>query len=118
MDGMSNYFQWKFRMTAVLKENRVWIIVSTVVTPPDTDPVALDMHEVKEAKSQRLIVDGIRDHLVPHVAKNDTAYEMWTTMKGLYDAKNENWIMALKEKLQGTKMAKGEGVASFLPQVA
>ena len=32
--------------------------------------------------------------------------------------KNENRIMALKEKLQGTKMVKGEGVASFLTLVA
>ena len=106
-------------MTAVLKENRLWTIVSTVVTPPpDTDHVALDMHEVKQDKAQRLILDGIRDHLIPHVAEKKTAYEMWNTLKGLYEAKNENRIMALKEKLQGTKMAKGEGVASFLTWVA
>ena len=34
LDGMSNYLQWKVRMTVVLKENRQWTIVSTVVTPP------------------------------------------------------------------------------------
>ena len=39
-------------------------------------------------------------------------------MKVLYEAKNENQIMALKEKLQGTKGAKGESVSSFLTQVA
>ena len=50
LDGMSNYLQWKVRMVAVLKENILWIIVSTVVAPPATDPVALDIHEVKEAK--------------------------------------------------------------------
>ena len=52
------------------------------------------------------------------MAEKKTAYDMWTTLKGLYEAKNENQIMALKEKLQGTKMAKGEGVASFLTRVA
>ena len=111
MDGMSNYLQWKVRMTVVLKENRLWIIVSTVATPPDTDHVALNMHELKESKGERLILDGIRDHLIPHVAEKKTAYEMWTTLKGLYEARNENQIMALKEKLQGTKMAKSEGAA-------
>ena len=70
LDGMSNYLQWKVRMTIVLKENKLWIIVSTVVTPtPDTDSVAVDMHEVNEAKAQRLILDGIRDCLIPHIAK-------------------------------------------------
>ena len=65
LDVMSNYLQWKVRMTVVLKENRLWIIVSTVVTPPESDLVALNIHEVKEAKAQRLILDGIRDHLIP-----------------------------------------------------
>ena len=105
-------------MTIALKENRLWIIVSTMVNPHDIDLVALDMHEVKDAKDQRSILDGIRDHLTPHVAKKKIAYNMWTTFKGLYEANNENQIMALKEKLQGTKMAKGESVASFLTWVA
>ena len=118
MDGMSNYLQWKVIMNCILKENRLWTMVSTVVTPPASDSISLDIHEVKEAKSQRLILDGIRDHLIPHVAEKKAAYEMWTTLKGLYEAKNENQIMALKEKLQGIKMAKGEGVASFLTQMA
>ena len=102
----------------VLKENRQWTIVSIVVTPPASDLIVLDIHEVKEAKAQRLILDGIRNHLIPHVAEKNTAYEMWNILKGLYEAKNENRIMALKEKLQGTKMAKGEGATSFLTWVA
>ena len=63
-------------------------------------------------------MNGIRDHLIPHVAEKKTAYEMWTTLKGLYEAKNENQIMALKKKLQGSRMTKGEGVVSYLTQVA
>ena len=58
-----------------------------MVTPPASDPIALDIHDVKEAKAQRLILDGIRDHLIPHVAKKKTSYEMWNTLKGLYEAK-------------------------------
>ena len=39
-------------------------------------------------------------------------------MKGLYEAKNENSTMALKDKLHATKMVKGEDVASYLTKVA
>ena len=67
-----------------------------MVTPVDTDPIALDIHEIKEAKAQRLILDGIRDHLIPQVAEKKIAYNMWTTLF-LYEAKNEKQIMALKE---------------------
>ena len=99
MDDMSNYLQWKVRISAVLKENRLWTIVSIVVTPPAFDTIALDIHEVKEDKAQRLILDGIRDNLIPHAAKKKTAYEMWTKLNVLYEVKNENQIMALKETL-------------------
>ena len=40
LDGMSNYLQWKVMMT-VLKENILWTIVSTMVTPPASDLIAL-----------------------------------------------------------------------------
>ena len=99
LDGMSNHLQWKFRMTGVLKECRLWIMVSTVITCPEADLIALDIDEVKEAKDQRMILDGIRDHLIPHVAEKKSAYKMWTTLKGLYEAKNENQVIDLKEKL-------------------
>ena len=52
-------------------------MVSTVVTLPTSNPIALDMHEVKEAKAQRMIMDGIRDHLIPPVAEKNTAYMLY-----------------------------------------
>jgi hypothetical protein len=118
LDGISNYLQWKVRMSAILRENKLWSFVSTIVVVPTTDPIALDLHEVKEAKAQRLILDGVKDHLIPHLAEKKTTYEMWETLKNLYEAKNENQKMALKEKLHDTKMGKGESVASYLTWVA
>jgi hypothetical protein len=76
LDGISNYLQWKVGMSAILRENKIWIFVSTIVVVPSTDPIALDLHEVKEAKAQRLIVDGVKDHLIPHLAEKKTTKEM------------------------------------------
>ena len=59
LDGMSNYLQWKVKMIVFLKENRLWTIVSTMVTPLASNPIAFDIHEVIDAKAQRLILDGI-----------------------------------------------------------
>jgi hypothetical protein len=39
---------------------------------------------------------------------------MWDTLKNLYEAKNENQKMALKDKMHDTKMDKGESVESCL----
>jgi hypothetical protein len=51
LDGISNYLQWKVRMSVVLKEKNIWNYVSYVVVFSATYPIALDLHEVKEAKA-------------------------------------------------------------------
>jgi hypothetical protein len=84
LDSISNYLQWKVRLSAVLKENKIYSYVSSVVAAPATDPVALDLHEVKEARAQRIILDGVKDHLIPHLAEKKTAKEMWDTLKNLF----------------------------------
>jgi hypothetical protein len=101
-------------MSATLKENKTWSFVSTIVVVPTADPIALNLHEVKEAKAQRLILDGVKDHLIPHLDEKKTTKEMWDALKNLYEANNENQKMALKDKLHDTKMDKGESVASHL----
>jgi hypothetical protein len=117
LDDISNYLEWKVQMSAVLKENKIWNYVSSVVVVPTTDPVSLDLHEVKEAKAQRIILDGVKDHLIPHLAEKKTTKEMWDALKNLFEAKNENRKMALKAKLHDTKMGKEESVSSYLTWV-
>jgi hypothetical protein len=69
LEGISNYLQWKVIITSVLKENKLWSFVNTVVPVPASNPIALDVHEVKEAKTQRIILDGVKDHLIQHLAE-------------------------------------------------
>jgi hypothetical protein len=83
-----------------------------------TDPVSLDLHEIKEAKAQRIILDGVKDHLIPHLGEKNTAKGMWDSLKNLFEAKNENQKIALKAKLHDTKMCKEESVFSYLTRVA
>jgi hypothetical protein len=77
-------------MSVVLKENKIWNYVSSVVVAPTTDLVSLDLHEVKEAKAKSIILDGVKDHLIPHLVEKKTAKEMWDALKNLFEAKNEN----------------------------
>jgi hypothetical protein len=102
-------------MLSILRENKIWSFVSPIVVVPSTDPIALDLHEVKEGKAQRLILDGVKDHLIPHLAEKKTTKEMWDALKNLYEAKNENQKMAWKDKLHDTKMGKGRVCLLILP---
>jgi hypothetical protein len=117
-NGISNYLKWKVRLSVVLNENKIYNYVNSVVATPAADPVALDLHEIKEVKAQRIILDGVKDHLIPHLAEKMTAKEMWDALKNLFEAKNENRKMALKAKLHDTKMGKEESVSSYLTRVA
>jgi 2-phosphoglycerate kinase len=46
------------------------------VTPP-IDLTALDAHKKKEIKSERILLDSVKDHLIPHLSKNKMAKEMF-----------------------------------------
>jgi hypothetical protein len=71
-------------LSDVLKENKIYNYVNSVVAAPATDPIALDLHEVKEAKARRIILDRVKDHLIPHLAEKKTAKEMWDALKNLF----------------------------------
>ena len=116
LDGVSNYIPWKVRITIVLKELRVWSFINSVMTKP-TNKDELEVFEAHEAKAQRIILDWVKDHLIPHLAKKKTTKDMWDTLTKLFEAKNENRKMALKDKLHSIKMKNDEGVASYLTRV-
>jgi len=94
-------------METIFKENKLWDLVTNVVFPPSNDPIALDIHELKEPQAQRLILDRVKDPLIPHLAKKKTTKETWETLKNLYEAKNENCKMALKVRLHSINITKG-----------
>jgi hypothetical protein len=118
LDDISNYLLWKARLSVVLKENKIYSYVKSLVAAPATDPVALDLHETKEAKAQRIILDGVKDHLITNLDEKKTTKKMWDALKNLFEAKNENQKMALKAKLHDTKMGKEESVSSYLTRLA
>ena len=80
LDGVSNYIPWKVRITAVLKELRVWSFINNVMTKP-TDKDELVEFEALEARAQRIILDGVKDHLIPHPVEKKTAKYMWDTLQ-------------------------------------
>ena len=102
LDGHSNYSVWKERMQSTFEEAEVWgIMVNTQQHPVNvpTDAVQLTDFNKKNNKGKRLILDGIKDHVIPHVRGKRLAHEMWTTLTNLYQSTNENKKMVLREKL-------------------
>jgi hypothetical protein len=93
----------------------VWGIVEKAATIP-TDPKDKEVHNALEIRAQRILLDGVKDHLVPNIGEKPTTHEMWSHLKGLFEAKHESRIMALKERLQHTRMTKGKVLQLISPR--
>ena len=120
LNGQNNYCAWKERIQRIFEEAEVWgIMVNTTQNPVvvPADLVQLAEFNKKNAKAKRLILEGIKDHVIPHVRGNTYAHEMQTALTSLYQSSNENRKMVLKEKLKSTKMAKADSATTYLTKI-
>ena len=69
------------------------------------------------AKAKRMILDGVKDHVVCHVASKGTTKEMWDALAMLYQGSSEQQKMYLEQKLRSAQMQKGERVDPFLTKL-
>ena len=117
LDGGGNWTPWRARIVLLLKEYELWEIVETVAVVP-TDPISLAEFKKKNIKAKRIILDSVKDHIIPHVVGRDFTYQMWESLSNLYQSLNQNRKMVFREKLRNTKMARGESVTTYLTRVS
>jgi hypothetical protein len=96
LDSASNFVPCKARITLVLMENGLWEFANTKVTPP-TNPKDLAVHELKDVKAKRIILDAVKDHLIPHISEKKSAKEMFVALTNLFQSNNTNRKMVLRE---------------------
>jgi hypothetical protein len=116
LEGASNYSPWKERIALVLMENGIWEFADQKLTPP-TDATQLADHNKKDVKARRIILDAVKDHVIPHLSGKKTTRDMWEALTKLYQSDNQNRKMVLREKLRGTKMSRSDTIASYLTRI-
>ena len=116
LQGAQNFPTWKEMITRILDiSDSEEHIDSTKVAP--TDPTDLAAWKKIDSRAMLIIMDGVKDHIVPHLSGKKTAAKMWTALESLYQSKNENRKMVLQETMRSTKMAKEEGVVPYLTRL-
>ena len=122
-DGAGNFVPWKARLVLILEENELWeevVHITTtvlIVVPPSIDAATFTAFNKKDIKARRIILDSVKDHLIPHILSKTRAYQMWDAFTSLFQSSNENRKMVLREKLKNIKMVKGEVVISYLTRI-
>jgi hypothetical protein len=76
LDGTSNFLSWKARVTLMLKDYDLWESVDKAITPP-IDLTNSDAHNKKYIKGERVLLDSVKDHLIPHLNKKKMTREMF-----------------------------------------
>ena len=74
---------WKARITCLLDEYDLKLFMTSMVAVP-TDPDPLKKYTADMAKAKRLLLDGVKDHIVSHIASKDTTRQMWEALATLY----------------------------------
>jgi hypothetical protein len=68
LEGATNFRAWKVRVLLLLEENDLKDYVEGEVVAP-TDPQKWTTHKKKEVKAKRVLLESVKDHLIPHNAK-------------------------------------------------
>lgn len=95
LDGASNYVIWKTKILVVLEEYDLEAYVKSVVDVP-VDNDQKKKYKAKQGKAKRLILNGVRDHVVSHLQGKDTTREMREALSSLYEGSSKERKMYLE----------------------
>eukprot|EP00253_Pinus_taeda_P028660 PITA_28660 len=99
LEGSSNYIAWKDRMEAVLDDNGLKEFIDMDIPKPN-DATQADAWQKKIAKCRRILLEGVKDHIVSSLHGKATPYLMWKSLTELFQSKSDQRKLALKDKLR------------------
>ena len=82
LEGADNFQAWKYRVMLILEEHDLEGFIEADIPEPEG-------HKAKKSliKAKRIIVDSIKDHLIPHVSSLKTPKEMFDALSRLYEGR-------------------------------
>ena len=89
-DGSGNFVSWKARIVLLLRENELWdetinnTIPHPIVIPSATTDAVAHAAFNKDIKSMRIILDVVKDHVIPLISGKNHAHEIWSALIGLF----------------------------------
>ena len=103
LEGVNNFWAWKYRVMLVLEENDQEGFIEADILEPEGDEDKAK-HKKSLVKAKRIIVDSMKNHLIPHVSSLKTPNQMSDALYWLYEGKNINGKMTLRTWLKNVKM--------------
>ena len=76
------------------------------------------LHNKKSVMAKRIIADSIKDDLIPQVSSLKTTKAMFDSLTKLFEGKNINQKMTLRNQLKNVKTQNGETIQSYFTRVS
>ena len=90
LEGKSNYIAWKDRMEVVLEDNELKeFIDAEIPKPASSDVAALDAWQKKKTKCRRILLEGVKDHIVSSLHGKASPFLMWKALTDLFQSKSD-----------------------------
>jgi hypothetical protein len=81
------------------------------------DLVALETHEKKEIKVERIIFHSVKDHIIPHLFEKNTTKDMFDSLVFLFQSTNMNMKMVLRNRPRCVQMSRSDNVTSYFMRI-
>ena len=91
--------------------------INEEVPIPEGDE-AKDLHKNKLVMDKRIIFYSINDHLIPQVSSLKTPKAMFDALTKLFEGKNINRKMTLRNQLKNVKIQNEETIQSYFTRVS
>ena len=78
-EGIEKFLACKYRIGLILKENVLKKYIKDEIAEPKEDE-AKEKHEKYLIKAMKIIVDSVKDHLIPQVSSKKTPKQMYDAL--------------------------------------
>ncbi len=117
LEGVEKFQAWKYIIMLILQENDPDDFIKSNVPKLEGEEDKAK-HKKDMIQAKRIIVDSIKDHLIPHVSPLETPKQMYDTLARLFESQNINRRMTLGTQLKNVKMDKSKNVQVYLTRVS
>jgi hypothetical protein len=90
----------------MLEKQGLWEFVEGTAVLP-ADPAQQPAHLRRDVKARQIIIDGVKDHIIPHLFGKKTAKDMWEALVKLYQSDNQSMEDVAQGETQKHKDGQG-----------
>jgi hypothetical protein len=70
-----------------------------------------------DINSMSIIVDSIKDHLIPYISHLDSSKNLYNALINLFSVRNIGQVMSLKNELRDMKMNDDDSITSYFLRI-